>query len=664
LDRPDDAVAAYRRGLEDSNDLPDISCSLATALLDSERYEDAETVLARLREAAPGDPAVCVNTARLRGAQGKWQEARAACEQALRLNGDWAEAHYMMGVSLVQLGRHDDARSAYGEATRLDQAHGRAHAGLAHLCRLEGDDQRALAAYRRAHKAAPDCYEAAKGLAELCDDLGLIESSLAAWDKCVQLRPDSAADQKRLGQLYYECGRFGDALRRSQAAVDLEPSDSEAQNNLAAALFGLGRYDEAAEACKRALDLRPRYATPHMTLAEICMERGDLAGAEQELRVLEELDGRMADDLFDALYRWRTEAGLPTSAPPSVKEKPSLAGKVVSLLEMAKRTRAGKRLRRPTVKRRSQPREAPADGSGEPVVHATQPSARETAPGLTGARDRRDEEAAQTAVPASQPVTGAADVRPEAGGELTPASPSLEAWSHEPVAVPRAQERQARPRGARRKGTGHLIVFSDPPGQGVSLDGVWKGAATLSLRNLDAGEHILKVGETTASLTIYKDFQSRVRLKDGMLNLLSEPTVVPITGQDAAGAPEAADRYRCRVYLDNKTDFAGAFSVWLTESGTLGSHGTPGLEGSEPPPSGLNLVGQAVSGDIVLLLDGVLRARAGDRLRVFVPRQPGFDGEAERECTVDSDLRIRLTLSRKGPLRARDAMDIDIDTTW
>jgi len=51
---------------------------------------------------------------------GRLYEAVAAFEAALKLNSDYASAHYNLGIVLARIGRYPEAIAAYQSALRLD----------------------------------------------------------------------------------------------------------------------------------------------------------------------------------------------------------------------------------------------------------------------------------------------------------------------------------------------------------------------------------------------------------------------------------------------------------------------------------------------------------------------------------------------------------------
>ncbi len=187
---------------------------------------------------------------------------------------------------------------------------------------------------------------------------------------------------------------------------------------------------------------------------------------------------------------------------------------------------------------------------------------------------------------------------------------------------------------------GHLLVFSDVPGQEVFLDGVRKGPTTLSIMNVETGEHTLRVGDVTERVTIHKDARLRVCLEEGRLEVLSQPEMVTLGSHADALEKEGLENYRLRINLENRTDFSGRFCVRL---------------------GAVAHVERIARHDITVIFDGVIKARPGDQLAVCVPDQPGFYGYAEQVYAVESDMTLNLTLARQGLFRAKDVIRFKLD---
>jgi tetratricopeptide (TPR) repeat protein len=65
----------------------------------------------------------------------------------------------------------------------------------------------------------------------------------------------------------------------------------------------LGRYQEAIEAFKKAISLKPDDANAHFGLGLSYLSIGNRGSALDEYKILKSLDEKMADELFDRIYR-------------------------------------------------------------------------------------------------------------------------------------------------------------------------------------------------------------------------------------------------------------------------------------------------------------------------------------------------------------------------
>jgi hypothetical protein len=90
-------------------------------------------------------------------------------------------------------------------------------------------------------------------------------------------------------------GRNEDALRVLTALLRTEPGLFDAQVERARVLGRLGRLDESAAAYRSAMALSPALApNVALALAEVCLDKGDLAGAEAAARMALAQEGASA----------------------------------------------------------------------------------------------------------------------------------------------------------------------------------------------------------------------------------------------------------------------------------------------------------------------------------------------------------------------------------
>ncbi|MCD6360792.1 MAG: tetratricopeptide repeat protein, partial [Armatimonadetes bacterium] len=133
-------------------------------------------------------------------------------------------------------------------------------------------------------------YDAALGLArvqlELNDNLKAIKSA----NRAVAIKPDSSEAIALQGRIYLAMEDFDRAIARFRRAIELDPKCETAWVNLPLAYIRSDRLDEAYEAGRRAVEALPDNVPALLNLALARALRGDVKGAEADLRRARKLD--------------------------------------------------------------------------------------------------------------------------------------------------------------------------------------------------------------------------------------------------------------------------------------------------------------------------------------------------------------------------------------
>jgi tetratricopeptide (TPR) repeat protein len=127
-------VAEAVAHLEQALDLSSRDVVAWLRLADIHRQEGeldvAADVALRATEAVPTSPWPWLSLAQTRRRQDRWQEAVAACEEAIALRPDEAAFHLERARNLEELGQLEGARAAYEEVLRLQPGHAEARRRL------------------------------------------------------------------------------------------------------------------------------------------------------------------------------------------------------------------------------------------------------------------------------------------------------------------------------------------------------------------------------------------------------------------------------------------------------------------------------------------------------------------------------------------------------
>jgi tetratricopeptide (TPR) repeat protein len=125
LNRPDDAVAAYRQAIawmdadaaEKKSEQPLLN--LAIVLLHRQEASEAQALLTRAVAIAPEDPRIREQLGQLFMQQGNYAEAEKHLSEATRLDPGKSNLHFLLGQAYKHLGRQQEAKTEFDAASRL-----------------------------------------------------------------------------------------------------------------------------------------------------------------------------------------------------------------------------------------------------------------------------------------------------------------------------------------------------------------------------------------------------------------------------------------------------------------------------------------------------------------------------------------------------------------
>lgn len=181
---------------------------------------------------------------------GRYNDAAAACREALGEAPDSPDLRMLMGLCDEAAGRPDSARAWMEKALEKDASHPAAGYHLGRLLLAAGADEKAGAV-----------------LAE-----------------CVERDPNHAAARTLLGRIEQRAGRLAAAIDALRTALAADEEYAPAHAGLAALLLRQGEIEQAHKHASRAIHLRPSDAFSQVTMAQVFQAQGHLDFAEQCLR--------------------------------------------------------------------------------------------------------------------------------------------------------------------------------------------------------------------------------------------------------------------------------------------------------------------------------------------------------------------------------------------
>ncbi|GAO80205.1 MULTISPECIES: sulfotransferase [unclassified Sphingopyxis] len=217
-DRLPDAEGALRQRLrEDATDVAAIRM-LAEVAGRIGRYDDAEKLLSRALELAPGFGAARANLATVYYKQNRFADAAATLDAVLGDDPDNPAHANLRAAALGRIGGYDEALALYEELTQRFPNHAKLWMSYGHMLKTVGRQDDSIAAYRRALAADPGLGEIWWSLANLktirfdAGDRAAMEAALVAAE------PDGdARDDDRL-HLHFALGKaYDDAAEHEPA---------------------------------------------------------------------------------------------------------------------------------------------------------------------------------------------------------------------------------------------------------------------------------------------------------------------------------------------------------------------------------------------------------------------------------------------------------------
>ena len=230
----------------------------ARSLLDQGLEAEAVEPMRQAARLAPDDVAVQREYLDLLKAQGRGRELLAEFSARREAHPDDANAQYLYGVAS---GDPKTARAAFDEALRLDPKHKWARQGLGSVDVAEGKLEAALVHYRRALELDPAFAEVHNKVANVHLALGQRDQAHAAWQAAIAAAPNDHHAYMNRGAVLSMDGDLDGAAAMLEQAVRTAPGRPRVHFNYGYVLFKLQRHDDALAHFAVALAINPRDRT-------------------------------------------------------------------------------------------------------------------------------------------------------------------------------------------------------------------------------------------------------------------------------------------------------------------------------------------------------------------------------------------------------------------
>ncbi|MCX6701410.1 MAG: tetratricopeptide repeat protein [Methanomicrobiales archaeon] len=190
------------------------------------------------------------------GRLGRYEEALASFDQAIRIKPDLYVAWGGRGIALGNLGRHAEALASFDQVLKInpDLSETWNFRGYA-LERLDRNNE-AVTSYNRALKIDPGNSQAWYNRGIALGNLGRHAEAVESYDQALMISPNDSNAWHSRGIALGNLGRHAEAVASYDKALTIRTNYFEAWVNRGVALYYLGRYDEVLGSYDLALKIK------------------------------------------------------------------------------------------------------------------------------------------------------------------------------------------------------------------------------------------------------------------------------------------------------------------------------------------------------------------------------------------------------------------------
>ncbi|HET8668458.1 MAG TPA: tetratricopeptide repeat protein, partial [Terriglobales bacterium] len=184
-------------------------------------------------------------------------DASLACQRALAIEADLAEAHRCMGEVYGGNGKYKEAAQQLEIAVSRRPTDDESIRALGMAYEQLGQFAQAEATYRRAIDFRPHYWAGYNWLGGFYSSRGQYGKAIEMFERVKAIAPDNYRGYNNAGGIYILQGEFGTAIKQFERSVQLRPSYA-GYSNLGTAYFFQRRFADAAAAYSRAVQLKER----------------------------------------------------------------------------------------------------------------------------------------------------------------------------------------------------------------------------------------------------------------------------------------------------------------------------------------------------------------------------------------------------------------------
>ena len=286
-----EAVLEFRGALQIDEKLADAHWGLANAYEGLQRYQEAFDEMRQTAELDPNNLDVRVKLGNYYVVAAKQSpsavgEAERLAKEVLAKDPNHIEAHILMGSVLFAQDKKQEALAELNHAVELDPKRVESYLSLARYYVQTNDIAGAEGIYQRAISVSGGSAQAHYEYGKFLVGAKRTDEAEAEFQKAVQAEPQNRDAQFIIASFYLINKQFDKAEAAYKALAELDKDKPEGRSVLGDFYSSVGRLDEAIAIYREVIAKTPDYTQAHYRLTEILLNRGDLAGAKNEIETV------------------------------------------------------------------------------------------------------------------------------------------------------------------------------------------------------------------------------------------------------------------------------------------------------------------------------------------------------------------------------------------
>jgi len=240
-----------------------------------------------------------------------------ALARSLQLNLNNAEAHKILGLNLVIIGKYDQALLELEQAARLkpNSAEIRYHLGRIYYTR--NVFPLAKREFEAAIKLDPDYMKAFDNLGLTMEAMGDEAAALVFYNKAIDLNERQGLHSPwpyiNLASFYNGKNNPDRALDYAKQGLKQDRMADQAYVQIAKAYRLLEQWDQAAEALQKAIEINPGHAESYYILSQVYRKLGKLKESQQALDDYRKLESSRGNFLLQRAIGRNLRQPAPTT---------------------------------------------------------------------------------------------------------------------------------------------------------------------------------------------------------------------------------------------------------------------------------------------------------------------------------------------------------------